>query len=271
MSTVTWGELPKSQIDNQKISEAIADAIDSHNDDSAAHQSSGQSLKSHKAESVIDHPAGSVIEDKVKDNVVSVPKQKWDQFTWKTIFESLDAWTQTTTGTASITHYLGSVEFKTGVTASSVAKIVADSFSEGWGVNFSKNPRFMSQVNLDAVDNQRIYVFAGNEFCAFGFEVVGDILRAFHRKDVSGSPTRYITNILTLSGSNVWYKLEAIYISGSRIEFYVDGVLKATHDSNLPEDGDNPDCIEFFTFSIKNEAAVSRNMYIRNLNFTQNE
>lgn len=64
MTLPLWGSLQKATDDSTTIDEAIAAAIAAHDDDTDAHLGSGQSLESHKTETVIDHPAGSVLADK---------------------------------------------------------------------------------------------------------------------------------------------------------------------------------------------------------------
>src|SRR4030042_340129 len=60
----TWGAIPKAQDDNQLIDEAIAAAISNHEADSEAHLGAGESLETHRAQDVIDHPAESIVSDK---------------------------------------------------------------------------------------------------------------------------------------------------------------------------------------------------------------
>lgn len=60
-----WGSLTKAVDDATTIDDAITAAVAAHLADSAAHLDTGASLESHKAETVIDHPAGSVLVDKL--------------------------------------------------------------------------------------------------------------------------------------------------------------------------------------------------------------
>jgi len=62
---ITWGQLPKSQIDPEKIEEAIARMIKEHNEDESAHLGPGQSLQSHKASEIIDHAVKSILAEKL--------------------------------------------------------------------------------------------------------------------------------------------------------------------------------------------------------------
>lgn len=65
MPAQTWGMLPKSQVDDETVEEAIDRLIQAHDDDEAAHLEVGQSLQSHKASEIIDHEALSVVPDKI--------------------------------------------------------------------------------------------------------------------------------------------------------------------------------------------------------------
>lgn len=64
MSTETWGNLPKALDDATTIDQAIAAAIAAHEADSEAHLGAGESLETHRANEVLDHPSDSVVADK---------------------------------------------------------------------------------------------------------------------------------------------------------------------------------------------------------------
>jgi len=59
-----WGSMQKAQDDAETIEEAIQRLVDAHNDATDAHLGGTRSLEAHKAEDVIDHPAGSILSDK---------------------------------------------------------------------------------------------------------------------------------------------------------------------------------------------------------------
>lgn len=64
MTLPLWGQMQKAQDDPETIEEAIARMIAEHEADPEAHLGEGESLSMHKHETVIDHPAGSVLADK---------------------------------------------------------------------------------------------------------------------------------------------------------------------------------------------------------------
>lgn len=84
MSAETWGLLAKSQSDSTTIDQAIAAAIADHEADSSAHLGSGESLESHRASDILDHPEGSVVADKLPKNGI----------VFNSVFENLAYFTQ---------------------------------------------------------------------------------------------------------------------------------------------------------------------------------
>lgn len=92
MAEPVWGQLEKSQVDNETIEQAIARLIQAHEDDADAHAVAGESLDVHKEQAIIDHPAGSLLKDKISDKEQAIMCD----------FESLDPWT--TVGTVYIAH-----------------------------------------------------------------------------------------------------------------------------------------------------------------------
>jgi len=73
MSLPIWGLLEKSVDNPQTIDQAIAEAIAVHESDPTSHLGPGESLQAHKSDSIIDHPAQSVVLDKT-------PYQNYEQF-----------------------------------------------------------------------------------------------------------------------------------------------------------------------------------------------
>lgn len=73
MALPLWGELQKSLDDPRTIADFIADSIAEHEADPEAHLGEGESLDTHKKNEVLDHPASSVVPDKVStsDCVIS--------------------------------------------------------------------------------------------------------------------------------------------------------------------------------------------------------
>ena len=85
MSVENWGLLSKSQVDPSTVDDAIAAAIQAHNDDPDAHLGTGQSLQSHRASDIIDHLAHSVVTDKIG----------YDKLRYTPSYETLDLYSKT--------------------------------------------------------------------------------------------------------------------------------------------------------------------------------
>lgn len=60
-----WAGLQRATNDPTTIDQAIADGVEQHNNDPAAHLGADQSLQSHRASEIIDHRAESVVNDKI--------------------------------------------------------------------------------------------------------------------------------------------------------------------------------------------------------------
>lgn len=61
-----WNDLPRTNNDNTTIDQAIGAAILSHNDDPDAHYGPDRALEVHRENPVVDHPAESVVNDKIR-------------------------------------------------------------------------------------------------------------------------------------------------------------------------------------------------------------
>jgi len=258
-----WGLLEKALDDDQTILEAIDEKIAAHEADEEAHLGEGESLQSHRAEEIIDHLAGSIVADKYADQSISSDKFAYDRLKIESVFESLDAMTQYKTDSGDIEIYFANLRLKTGATSGSIADVHADAWLEGLGVNYLKDPRFMVVGRLTAITNQTIYIFAGSyDLQGFGFKIEDGTLYALHVKD----SVEYKTDISSGIDLTEFHRYKAIYTSGSKIEFYIDDVLKATHDSNLPEDSaDAADELTYFRLQITNTAAANKEAIFRYL------
>jgi len=264
---ITWGELAKSQIDPEKIEEAIKRLIAEHNADPEAHLCAGGSLQSHKAAEIIDHLAASIIADKIRDLEIGVSKFKWDSLNFSIDFITIDEWLSACIGSGGYRNYFGSLELSTGSTPNSRGALYLQSFGEGDGADYTKNPRVLFIVKLKAESGSSKTVCVGTAGVnCFGFSTNDDKLYAFHCKD----RVCYSTEIATLANDWTFYRLKAVYTSGSKIDFFVDDVLLATHTENLPEYGeDAPLEDRWFFLGVSNRVPSNMRMWVRNILFSQ--
>lgn len=87
MSTETWGQMPKSQNDPKLIEERVAEMIAEHEHDPEAHLGPGESIEVHRTQSIIDHPAYSIVGDKYSEGD---PNNNF----FRTDFKTLDNWSK---------------------------------------------------------------------------------------------------------------------------------------------------------------------------------
>ena len=252
MPLPVWGNLQKSQIDPETIEEAIARLIQAHEDDPNAHIEAGESLHSHKAAEIIDHVVHSIIADKIKDFEVGREKLTLDRIYIRPNFESLDAWTQGGTGNVSL--YLGGIEV--------MAEMVADSKKYIWSpsdildINWETKDAAVEIIAYMYPRTNCIYVFGvgdpDNDF--FGFKLEDELLYAYWLKDAS-EYTSQITGI-DLSESHTF---RCVLTHATKIEFYIDEVLKYTASTNIP---DPPELLGLFWFSAKTKVNEYRRLYV---------
>jgi hypothetical protein len=254
MSIETWGEMAKSQIDPTKIEERMTEMIAEHEADPEAHLGEGESLESHRANEVIDHPAGSVPVDKFSFARII-----------KTWFESIDGWTDYSDGSGSATPGLGSLFLTTGGTSGSQACIKVN---PGVFVGFNMSKAFYWRTTLEFSDTTNFtavwgagYLIDLADYNGFGFKYESGTLVAY-MGDYDNLATETISGI-DLTETHVY---EIRYtVDPQKVEFYIDGDLVASFDSgNFPDD-DDPYC----GYIIKNTSAVTRNLSVSDFQYEQ--
>lgn len=228
MSTETWGTMPKSLTDPTTIDEEIANLLASHNADAAAHLVSGGSLDAHKSDSVIDHPAGSVINDKVPSKTITPDQQLIDKFFIQFQFESIDAWQKSFIGAD------GLCQLGIGGILIQPAAVVNDSFSMYpltlfGGPVYSKNPylQFAFQI-ASAGANVDVGVLCGSEDpysdteASFGFYWKGATGKLSCRYYQGGTPHDY--DLATYDQTVPHILRIELGSSGTILTWYVDNV-----------------------------------------------
>jgi len=261
MAEPTWGLLEKSQVDDETIEEAIDRLITAHNDNANSHIGAGKSLNTHKTQATVDHPAGSVVYDKLPRNSIDLKKLLETEFMMMTCFESIDAWNATDAdGAGGRTLNILGLRIYTSAIDGQMSLVGTEAWTGAHIVNFAKNMFFQTSVRFGAATNQTAFITMG-ETKYFGFKVLDGTLYAVHQ-DGGGETTTEITGI-TLTNINIY---KAIFdYTNSKILFYVNGVLKATHTTDLPA---GTDAFSFYYYLETGENAV-KYMYVKDLLLTR--
>ena len=248
MATPTWGLLTKSQIDNEKIEEAVDRIVAEHNENEDSHLEAGQSLQSHKAAEIIDHLADSIVADKIRDYNVPVAKLDWDQNLITTEFESLDGIYCAFVGESFAWSQIGGAMIETGAVDEDSVLMVSPAVEGIYSyLDFSKKP--FLQVRLIILDKSTAYVevhvgyygfqTAGKSYIGFRFDQ--NKIYAVCRDSAAGETAVDITGAVD---SEISHDYRVVYVSSSIVEFYIDGVLKTTITTNIPVD-DDEECAFF--------------------------
>jgi len=261
MAEPNWGLLEKSQVDNETIEEAIDRLIAAHDDDANAHIGEGKSLDTHKTQATVDHPADSVIEDKIKDGNVTTKKFSFERFYIHTQFESIDGWAIT----AGVSIYaVSQMVLETGAVINTTrrAHISTADWNDGGGAP-ADSPEFQTTVRFKRATEQVAYIgqCEPDDPFGWGFKIVDGTLYAWYTDNDNNVYTQEIAGI-TLTDWNVY---RCVFTGGSKIEFYVNGVLKHTATTNLPTFGMST----FITYQIENTEAVDKEIFVQDLLYIQ--
>jgi len=230
---LTWGLLPKSQVDDEKIEEAINRLIQAHDDDETAHLGAGQSLQSHKVSEIIDHLVASIIADKLAKFSVNLEKLMADRIYFFSGEIDNAIWEYEVDGNGSIVKHVLGIFLMSGNVSGNYTYIAA--VPGGWQdlVNFGKDIIFQTSFQVNQITSQTIWLTVGCQPASekyFGFKIVNNKLYSVSWNTGSEESTE----LLTLTADTIYVIRADFKVSEQKIYFYVDEVLKATHTTNIP-------------------------------------
>lgn len=206
-----WGELAKAQDDNQKINEAINEAIVNHETDPTAHLGSGESLEAHKTSEMIDHPAGSIVKD--KDSFV--------ENSFQTYFETIDRWIPS--GTV-LTGTARGFQMESNSGGLDPASLVGNGVFSGGLLSYLVNSFFQTKLFAFAEDDDDfdcIFGITGGASWGYGFKIIDGVAYGYFKY---GADNRTV-NLGALE-TGVTYTFRAQYDKDTGyIYFYINGVL----------------------------------------------
>lgn len=240
MADPTWGLLGKSLVDNETIEGAINRLITAHEADPTAHLGVGESLEAHKSDTVVDHPAGSVLAD------------KWtmSEMDFSTTFESLAGFY--TSGDVSQLWPGAMLDVNVSL-GHLLALLVVDLESAGLYFDTSKPSLIQFPYLVDAGDHGILHVYFGNANSAsplggMGIEITKTLTRFYVAKSDGSSPS-YLNFAGHADYTNHIVRIQNDPDNGV-VKCYIDGVLIG--ELAWPEQW-----VEFGTIKIKLEGSVS--------------
>jgi len=216
MAVLNWGDLTKSQEDDETIEEAIARLIVAHNDNEESHLATGQSLQSHKAAEIIDHLVGSVLADKISDKELMV-------FTG---FDSLDGWS--VVGSVGLEGF-SFVEVRETQGETDLSRLYTQFLADTNFFNTTQDAQIQSVFYINAPEFEKFYFYFGqyisdSEIYGFGFKIIDEVVKGFFAWNTDIN----LTADLEIDPS-AFHIYKAQYVAETeQVLFYIDGVLKAT-------------------------------------------
>lgn len=246
MSIDTWGMLPKSGTDSETIEQAIARMIQEHDDDNTAHLEPGQSLQEHHSSDVIDHPAGSILADKISNR----------EMMFFFPFESFDKYDISSAG---VTQSLAGFRLDTSATINTARWVRAHVSSGMAHVNSNKAISFQFIGSLSGSGNYLAYGVAGGintyeESPGIGFKFQNGSLYAVEHVWAEEDFEEYTSLISDVDVSQKHIYRVDVDTDENIAYFYVDGVQKTSLE--LHENADVG--LMLFTFYVRNTTANQR-------------
>jgi hypothetical protein len=217
MTVVTWAMLPKSQIDNETIEQMVERKIAEHEENANSHLGVGESIDVHRKTEIVDHLAGSVLNDKFTMKEFSYTNQFWNLDNIYTIDE------------VSVEQNALRLYIETGYGPKSVAHIEFLRPQPFMTLEKDFLVQFLAQVDTSNT-NGKIYmgfnnVSSGLAYNFIGFERINGVVKA--RAQLGGTPFVSSTISVDMSEPHI-YRLQ--HITGEKkIYFYIDGQLQAEH------------------------------------------
>ncbi len=189
---------------------------------------------------------------------------RYGGFYWHTLFESLDGFDLVVTDTGAITLTHEYLDFTTGTTSGSYARLRKCPAYEITDLTWDKNRRIKTRAWLDKRTSRELWILTGeySTYRHIGFKVIDNTL---YGTVADGSTEneleiQEITDIITPV-------LEAVLTAGSQVEFFVDGVSKGTLSANIPTGTQNSECLIRIVFT--NTAAEDKWFRISEWRFLQ--
>lgn len=254
MPAETWGLMPKSQTESTTIDEAIANAIIDHESDPEAHQGEGESLQNHKSDEVIDHPANSVINDKIPNNTINPLQFEYDKYYHNVQLANTGELYNNTDGGGTFSQQPGKADLYVSGTPTKEVNCGTTSPCENFYWHIRK-PGFQTTLKLSNTATQTAYFGVGEEGSTFfGFKIVNNTLYACKRI----TSTEYLTEITNIT-ITARHKYRAEWLNNSQINYYIDDILVHTDTTNIPDDSTSNGGIYW---TIKTTASVQHHLYI---------
>ncbi len=224
MPSQIWGDLLKSQVDDELVEEAISRLVGVHESDPESHLAVGESLQSHKSYAIIDHLACSIVSDKIADFQITPDHLVFTKSVYTSNFQDFALWTKMTAG-AVISNSLGLVEITVSDGASNYGRVVGTS-SGYYPHSISKACVFQAFCLVDAYGLSSIakigFGTIGYSFAGFRWD--NSTLFAVLRNHAGTEVT------IAISGYNCyeWHLYKVVIKPGEGADFYVDNVIAAT-------------------------------------------
>jgi len=179
----------------------------------------------------------------------------------ESFFESIDGWDVYKSGSANVALSGDRVEIVTGFTAGSYAAMWQRFLYPPKPLTWSKPRGFRCKARIDVASDATsdLLIMSGDysdNFRGFGFRFTNDKIRGW---TMNGGARGYVD--LETGKTPPWTKtalFEAVFIPGTKVDFYIDGVLAGTRTLTLPSG--TTDAEKLIGFFLLNGAATQHSL-----------
>jgi hypothetical protein len=240
---MNWEHLPKNAVNNETIEQAIIRLILEHNNNATAHMGEGQSIDVHRKNEIIDHKAGSVLNDKLS----------FSEIEYLSYFENLSVFE---IGTGVTSGAYNSLQMVPTVNNSDNCFVRSETSINGSIIDFTKDflfqTVFMIKNNGGNVKFYTGFGYGDNDvYQGIGFVVRSGILYASFNR-YTGEEDEFINESLGSFSFDTVNILRFQYIAGERkLKFIVNG-------------------IELFSYTVKNGSQEIMEEYLYDTKFVKN-
>lgn len=214
---MNWEHLPKNAVDSETIEQAIIRIVAQHNNDNTAHMATGQSIDVHRKNDILDHKAGSVLNDKLS----------LTEFDYFTTFEDLDKFYKTA---GVVKGFYNSCYIPAPASIGSSNYIYNEYSHTGSIVDFNKDILFEVVINTAWTDEHNKHIIAlgsesGQRLYGFGFEIInGNLYGGVRIENEESEMEEYLIDCGNVAGLQ-GIKMRLQYIAGEqKLYTFVNGI-----------------------------------------------
>jgi len=193
----------------------------------------------------------------------------YDHYYYLTLLDTLDAITQTKSGSGAITLFPEYLKLNTGLTQWSLARILKVPYYTVPATSWTKKRKFHTKIKLETTTGGKplVRIYCGNSDSPMGFGFVVDDHGIYGRTGNGSSADVLLLETIPAGPYSIIRDLEAVFWPGTKVEYFIDGVKKGQITTKLPSGTSSSEYV--YWIQIQNQAAKDDTLLISHWKFYQ--